>query len=147
MHISGGCLCTINGEASIGKQQPRSPNRCPPLDPTPTSIHRATYRRWPPDCTPYPVPTRYTLHPLLVTFPPPILPPSHCCLPAPQVATKLYSLPLFRPAWAPLAEALLAMLLSRLYTAAQDDLSDSLFALAAANWTDFLLVRAGGVSW
>ncbi|PRW61041.1 Tubulin-folding cofactor B [Chlorella sorokiniana] len=56
-----------------------------------------------------------------------------------QVATKLYSLPLFRPAWAPLTEALLAMLLSRLYTAAQDDLSDSLFALAAANWTEFLL--------
>lgn len=62
--------------------------------------------------------------------------------PTPQVATKLYTLPLFRPAWAPLAEALLAMLLSRLYTAAQDDLSDSLFALAAANWTEFLLVGA-----
>jgi len=74
------------------------------------------------------------------------VPPPHIdafCLP-PQVATKLYSSPLFRPAWAPLAEALLAMLLSRLYTAAQDDLSDSLFALAAANWTEFLLVSEQG---
>ena len=65
----------------------------------------------------------------------------HPPAPAPQVATKLYSLPLCQPAWAPLAEALLAMLASRLYTAAQDDLSDSLFALAASNWTEFLVVR------
>lgn len=100
--------------------------------------------RRPPSCQPAPAPTRYTLHPSAVYI---SLKSNRCCLPPPQVATKLYSLPLFRPAWAPLAEALLAMLLSRLYTAAQDDLSDSLFALAAANWTDFLLVRAGGVCW
>lgn len=72
-------------------------------------------------------------------MPTPHAPPTSLLL---QVANKLYTLPLFRPAWAPLAEALLAMLLSRLYTAAQDDLSDSLFALAAANWTEFLLVGA-----
>lgn len=29
-------------QALAGGQQPRTPNRCPPLDPIPTSIHRAT---------------------------------------------------------------------------------------------------------
>lgn len=56
-----------------------------------------------------------------------------------QVATRLFSLPLFQPLRAPLAEALLGALASRLYGAAQDDLSDSLFLLAASNWSEFHL--------
>lgn len=55
----------------------------------------------------------------------------------PQVATKLFSLPLFEPARPPLAAALLALLTSRLYGGAQEALGDTLFCLAAANWTDF----------
>lgn len=58
----------------------------------------------------------------------------------PQVATKLYSLPLFQPLRAPLAASLLAMLVGGLYRGAQDELVDSLFSLAAANWSDFHLV-------
>lgn len=79
--------------------------------------------------------------------------PSHRPRPLPspprlQVATRLYSLPLFQGARAPLAACLLGMLLSRLYRSAQDELGDTLFALAAANWSEWHLStlpgRAGG---
>ena len=60
-------------------------------------------------------------------------------MPPPQVAAKLYSLPAFQLVRAPLAASLLAMLVSRLYRGAQDDLADSLFALAATNWSEFHL--------
>ncbi|KAI3429302.1 hypothetical protein D9Q98_005397 [Chlorella vulgaris] len=53
-----------------------------------------------------------------------------------QVATKLFSHPAFQPARGPLAAALLGMLVSRLYGSAQDALGDTLFSLAAANWTE-----------
>lgn len=55
------------------------------------------------------------------------------------MATRLYTLPLFQAARGPLAACLLGMLLSRLYRAAQDELGDTLFALAAANWSDWHL--------
>lgn len=55
------------------------------------------------------------------------------------MATRLYGLPAFQPARAPLASSLLSMLASRLYGGAQEALADTLFSLAAANWTEFHL--------
>ena len=69
----------------------------------------------------------------------PPLPPHPRSRLASQVVTRLYASPLFAPAREPLVAALLSMLCARLYTAAQPDLVDTLYALAAANWTDFQL--------
>jgi hypothetical protein len=55
------------------------------------------------------------------------------------VAVKLYAHPLFQPHKAAVAEALLLILLSRLHTGAQEGVSDTLYAIAASNWSDFLL--------
>ena len=63
---------------------------------------------------------------------------------APQVATHLYSSPHFQAAHAPLLHALLSMLAGRCHAAAQSDLVDTLFGLAAANWSEFHLVLLPG---
>lgn len=47
--------------------------------------------------------------------------------PAAQVVSRLYSTPYFASARDPVLTSLLCMLLSRLYTAAQNDLVDTLF--------------------
>lgn len=52
-----------------------------------------------------------------------------------HVAAKLFASPHFDPARERLAAALLAMLLSRCYVAAHESLADTLFGLAAANWS------------
>jgi hypothetical protein len=61
-------------------------------------------------------------------------------LPArPQVATRLFTLPAFQPHRDALMASLLDMLRSRMYRAASADCIDILYAMAACNWSHFLL--------
>ena len=56
-----------------------------------------------------------------------------------QSVTKVYWKPYFTPMGQLLMDSLLAMLLTRMYTGAQDYLIDTLYGLASANWSAFLL--------
>ncbi len=56
------------------------------------------------------------------------------------MGTHLYSSPFFDPYRRRLFNALLTLLLSRLYAPVHLDLIDTLYGLAAANWSDFHLM-------
>jgi hypothetical protein len=57
-----------------------------------------------------------------------------------QAASKLYCRSWFEVWKEVLMDSILRMLLCRMYTAAQDDLIDTLYGLAAANWSAFHFV-------
>lgn len=56
-----------------------------------------------------------------------------------QSGTKLYWKPYFSGMGQSIMDSVLAVLLTRMYTGAQDYLIDTLYGLASANWSAFLL--------